>query len=513
MADTCCTSNLNPCDGLVTIGYMRQLASGTCKTVASGKEYSGCCDKNNIIRYTAPSKLDEVTSSQYGQASGLHTYAFNTSIKSHIFEYGNGTIIFNGDVTRIEREAFYHCGNMNTITIPKSVKSIALSAFDGCQNLGEITCYATSAPSVVSTTFIGIKSNGTLHVPQGSSGYDTWMSTENYYLGKYNWSMVEDAVDYNGIDNSFYVPTYSEISDDIYADLRSLNDNNPNLDASGFIYEAPSADTSCCNINLSDKALRKSELSFGYTEVSGNTFGNIMPPTQCNLTFSATEYRGYYRHIVSCSGDTVIDDKFPITIGISHSSAFTNSETLQNHDINGENEYDGNASETWTIDFSPSEIVFNGITENDCGSAKTSSTSASIPSSGVGYEFVNGETPSSSQIPCDGKTFEISVRTLCNYIQITNITNSSYINGVLSDDNTVEINGNQIRFKRNDNASPGGIIKVVVKVLENTYTFKYEYTRRLCEWSPKEYTSEGCSIFAYNWEWTEPNEEQHSCGQ
>jgi hypothetical protein len=28
-------------------------------------------------------------------------------------------------------------------------------------------------------------------VPSGSSGYDVWMGTGNYYLGKYNWTMVE----------------------------------------------------------------------------------------------------------------------------------------------------------------------------------------------------------------------------------------------------------------------------------------------------------------------------------
>jgi len=29
-----------------------------------------------------------------------------------------------------------------------------------------------------------------LYVPEGSN-YNTWMSTSNYYLGKYNWTKVE----------------------------------------------------------------------------------------------------------------------------------------------------------------------------------------------------------------------------------------------------------------------------------------------------------------------------------
>ena len=48
-----------------------------------------------------------------------------------------------------------------------------------------------NAPSVNSSTFVNVKNGGTLYVPIGSSGYDTWMSTGDYYLGKYGWTKVE----------------------------------------------------------------------------------------------------------------------------------------------------------------------------------------------------------------------------------------------------------------------------------------------------------------------------------
>jgi hypothetical protein len=49
----------------------------------------------------------------------------------------------------------------------------------------------TTAPKIQSGTFEEVASNGTLYVPRGSSGYNVWMGTRNYYLGKYNWTKVE----------------------------------------------------------------------------------------------------------------------------------------------------------------------------------------------------------------------------------------------------------------------------------------------------------------------------------
>jgi len=48
-----------------------------------------------------------------------------------------------------------------------------------------------TAPTIQSYTFYGVKTSGTLTVPQGSSGYDVWMGTGEYYLGYYNWAKVE----------------------------------------------------------------------------------------------------------------------------------------------------------------------------------------------------------------------------------------------------------------------------------------------------------------------------------
>ncbi len=54
-----------------------------------------------------------------------------------------------------------------------------------------ITSYRATAPTITNTSFQVVKTGGTLYVPSGSSGYNTWMGTGNYYLGKYSWTKVE----------------------------------------------------------------------------------------------------------------------------------------------------------------------------------------------------------------------------------------------------------------------------------------------------------------------------------
>lgn len=144
---------------------------------------------NNIIRYEASAKLPETTSDK---TAGLHTNAFNTTIKSHTFENGVGTIEFDDNVTTILGFAFYqtsitklvmpnsvtmleghvtnymwagpfykcsslreivlsnnltdiglycfaNCSSLTDVTIPNSVTSIGECAFETCSSLTSIT--------------------------------------------------------------------------------------------------------------------------------------------------------------------------------------------------------------------------------------------------------------------------------------------------------------------------------------------------------------------------------------
>ena len=99
-------------------------------------------------------------------------------------------------VTTIGERAFQECWELKDVTIGSGVTSIGDEAFSGCNKLNKITSLATTAPSVQSCTFSNIKSNGTLYVLEGATGYDTWIqtgNTNNYeiYLGNYNWTLQE----------------------------------------------------------------------------------------------------------------------------------------------------------------------------------------------------------------------------------------------------------------------------------------------------------------------------------
>jgi hypothetical protein len=49
--------------------------------------------------------------------------------------------------------------------------------------------------------FSSVKTGDTLTVPSGSTGYDVWMGTGNYYLGKYGWKKVYQWEQYKNNNN------------------------------------------------------------------------------------------------------------------------------------------------------------------------------------------------------------------------------------------------------------------------------------------------------------------------
>ena len=83
---------------------------------------SYCVDENdvhynpyvpmNVITYYASAKLAETASAN---TSGLHTNAFNTTIVSHDFADGVGTIEFADDVTSVGNKAFLSSTTMTDI--------------------------------------------------------------------------------------------------------------------------------------------------------------------------------------------------------------------------------------------------------------------------------------------------------------------------------------------------------------------------------------------------------------
>lgn len=150
------------------------------------------------FRQTGPSSSGITTAFTNVYVDGNKIEISDANVNYTFDTVGEHTVKYElKDPTRINADAFngHINGNFSgvkavSITIPGSVTYIGSAAFSSCSSLSTITSYIMNAPSVLGGTFLGVSHDGTLYVPIGSSGYETWMNDQGN-LGIYNWTKVE----------------------------------------------------------------------------------------------------------------------------------------------------------------------------------------------------------------------------------------------------------------------------------------------------------------------------------
>ena len=96
--------------------------------------------------------------------------------------------------TAIGDYAFYMCEDITSFSFGSSLQTIGYYAFQYCSSLEYIYTERRVAPSITRYTFRNVSENGILSVPYGASdNYSTWLSSDYYYLGYFDWSIEERA--------------------------------------------------------------------------------------------------------------------------------------------------------------------------------------------------------------------------------------------------------------------------------------------------------------------------------
>ena len=108
---------------------------------------------------------------------------------TNILFKGSANSFIPNTVSIIANDAFSY-EDFTSIVIPDSVTNINDGAFTHVP-LQEITCYATTAPTIARGTFSNVSYYGVLKIPSGSD-YSTWLSTTSSYLGYYKWFVMEN---------------------------------------------------------------------------------------------------------------------------------------------------------------------------------------------------------------------------------------------------------------------------------------------------------------------------------
>lgn len=147
----------------------------------------------NLTGITLSSAITTMGASAF-YGTGIDSFEFPplvTTISGGIFSLCRSLtgITIPDAITSIQPQAFAGCTAMTNVVIGSGVTSIGQGAFSNCKSLTTIRATRTVAPSIEQDTFNTVASNGTLYYPSGAN-YSSWLNTNYWYLGFYNWTGV-----------------------------------------------------------------------------------------------------------------------------------------------------------------------------------------------------------------------------------------------------------------------------------------------------------------------------------
>ena len=139
---------------------------------------------SSIEHITIPSSVRTIESQAFDLCPNLSSITIEegvTTIGSSAFDRNIvlTSITIPNSVTNLGEYCFNGCSGMTSLTIGSGLTLLPHQAFSYCTSLVDITSLAMQAPLINPsnpTSFSHIGSNGVLHVPSGSSGYDAWLA-------------------------------------------------------------------------------------------------------------------------------------------------------------------------------------------------------------------------------------------------------------------------------------------------------------------------------------------------
>ncbi len=161
-------------------------------TSINKRTFQNCTNLTNV---TIPNSVTSIGENAFYYCSSLTSVTIGSgvaSIGNYAFQECRGltSVTIPDNVTSIGYGVFQNCSGLTSVTIGNGITSIGASAFGYCTSLNTITSHIMAAPSVYGGTFAGVGNGGTLYVPTGSSGYETWMNDQGN-LGSCGWTKVE----------------------------------------------------------------------------------------------------------------------------------------------------------------------------------------------------------------------------------------------------------------------------------------------------------------------------------